>query len=427
MSRKTLSLVSIAVAALGLQASPYRFVITADHADCRYRLGEEAVFSVKCIDLAKDGKRGGQVEIRLDDFGTNVFVRQMVEPVGKEPIVMKGRLDRSGFLRVVAKNPDIAPTLFSEGPGNAVYSVGYDPEKIVQSRPRPSDFEAYWRGEQERLEREVPLDPRVEKVDACSQGEFNTYLVSFATFRGKRVYGVLTEPKAAGCYPVLINVPGAGPSWCIEQMPTEAGMIRLTMNIHPQPVPTDKAAAKKCYSGGNYPIDGILKSREDYFYHDVWLGIDRAVTYVVGRGNVDRSRVLYSGGSQGGGTGLALLALNRAFTRGCVMIPAITDLSGCEVGRTSGWPRLLERTKSAPAAVAAAPYFDGANFAAMITVPIRVTVGLSDTTCPPTAVYSGYNVIPSKDKRIFESPGVGHSTPKDVRAKLDAWLRDSAK
>ena len=36
MSRKTLSLVSIAVAALGLQASPYRFVITADHADCRY-------------------------------------------------------------------------------------------------------------------------------------------------------------------------------------------------------------------------------------------------------------------------------------------------------------------------------------------------------------------------------------------------------
>lgn len=406
-----------------LQAAPYRFAISADRADCRYALGAEATFTVTCTDLAKDGKAGGEVEIRLDDFGAGVQLKRKVDPAKENPIVVRGKLDRPGFLRVVARNPEVGPTLFGEGKGNAVYSVGYAPERIVQSVPRPADFVSYWRGEQARLEREVPLDPRMEKVEERSQGEFNFYLISFATFRGKRVYGALTEPKAPGKYPFLFTVPGAGPSWSEPGMPTEPGMIRAVINIHPQPVPKDMEAAKKCYPGGDYPIAGILKSREEAYYHDVWLGIDRAVTYLVKRANVDRTRVLYTGGSQGGGSGLALMALNGAFTRGFVGIPAITDVNGCEIGRTSGWPRFLERTKMAEAARRNAPYFDGANFAAMIRIPIRVSAGLADTTCPPTAVYSTFNALASKDKAILESPGVGHSTPKEKARIVDAWLR----
>ena len=412
------------MAGCDLLAAPYRFAISADRADCCYALGAEATFTVKCFDLAKGGKKaGGEVEIQLDDFGSDVRVKRRVDPTKENPIVVRGKLDRPGFLRVVARNPAVGPTLFSEGRGNEVYAVGYAPEKIVQSVPRPADFVSYWRGEQARLEREVPLDPKIEKVESRSQGAFNFYLISFATFHGKRVYGALTEPKAPGKYPFLFTVPGAGPSWPIGSMPQEAGMIRAVINIHPEPVPQDKKAAAKTYPGGEYPIWGIQQSREDYFFHDIWLGIDRAVTYLVKRDNVDRTQVLYSGGSQGGGSGFALMALNSSFTRGFVGIAAITDLNGCEIGRISGWPRILERTKMADAARKNAPYFDGANFASMITIPIRMSAGLADTCCPPHAVYSGFNALASKDKAILVSPGVGHWTPPAKMKQIDAWLR----
>ena len=412
----------------GLHAAPYRFAISADRANCRYALGEEATFTVKCTDLAKGGENaGGEVEIRLDNFGSDVQLKRKVDPSKENPIIVRGKLDRPGFLRVVVRDPKVGPNLFDEGRGSAVYSVGYAPEKIVQSVPRPADFVSYWRGEQARLEREVPLDPKVEKVESRSRGAFNFYLISFATFHGKRVYGALTEPKAPGKYPFLLCVPGAGPSWALDAMPKETGMIRVVINIHPEPVPRDKKAAAKSYPGGEYPIWGILEGREDYFYHDIWLGIDRAVSYLVKRDNVDRSQVLYTGGSQGGGSGLALMALNSAFTRGFVGVPAITDLTGCEAGRVSGWPRILERTKMADAARKNAPYFDGANFASMITIPIRVSVGLADTCCPPPAVYSGYNALRSTDKAIIESPGVGHRIPGSTTKQVDAWLRSGSR
>ena len=43
-----------------------------------------------------------------------------------------------------------------------------------------------------------------------------------------------------------------------------------------------------------------------------------------------------------------------------------------------------------------------------ITIPIRVTVGLSDNTCPPNAVHATFNRLGSKDKRILDAIGKGH-------------------
>ena len=45
------------MAGCDLLAAPYRFAISADRADCRYALGAEATFTVKCFDLAKCGKK----------------------------------------------------------------------------------------------------------------------------------------------------------------------------------------------------------------------------------------------------------------------------------------------------------------------------------------------------------------------------------
>ena len=142
---------------------------------------------------------------------------------------------------------------------------------------------------------------------------------------------------------------------------------------------------------------------------------------------VDRGRVRYSGGSQGGGMGIALCALNPAIGRAVFLVPAMTDLCGFRAGHHSGWPLLVERQKTAAAksaAEAVAPYFDAAHFAPRVKIPVRVEAGLSDTTCPPPCVYAAYNALGSSDKGIENAIGCGHGGSREIRGELAAWLRE---
>ena len=155
---------------------------------------------------------------------------------------------------------------------------------------------------------------------------------------------------------------------------------------------------------------GIHKSREDYFFYPVILGVSRAVDWLWERPECDRTRFGYYGTSQGGGFGLALAALNGHFTRCVVNVPALTDFFGYRLGRRSGWPRLIEEQADAHRAAAErfAPYFDGAHFAAAVKCPVRMVVGFADNTCPPPAVYSAFNALPVKEKEMVRCIGGGH-------------------
>ena len=156
------------------------------------------------------------------------------------------------------------------------------------------------------------------------------------------------------------------------------------------------------------------------------LGINRAVNWVVARPDADKTHVGYTGSSQGGGFGFYLLGLNRTFTKGVIHVPAITDLLGFQKGRDSGWPKLIEnmRPSDKAAALKVAPYFDGAHFAPRITCPVRVSVGFIDETCPPAAVYAGYNALRVADKQIGHGIGMPHRVFPEFYERFDQkWLR----
>ena len=89
---------------------------------------------------------------------------------------------------------------------------------------------------------------------------------------------------------------------------------------------------------------------------------------------------------------------------------SVSDLSG--------------KAEDKEAAKKVAPYFDGAHFAARITCPVRVSVGFIDETCPPAAVYSGYNALRVKDKAIVHGIGMPHKVFPQFYQQLDQqWLR----
>ena len=66
-------------------------------------------------------------------------------------------------------------------------------------------------------------------------------------------------------------------------------------------------------------------------------------------------------------------------------------------------------------------YYDVVNFARHIQAEGFYSWGFNDNVCPPTSMYSAYNVIET-EKQLFLAPETGHWTYPEQHEKSDAWL-----
>ena len=441
MRRFVLPSVFIVCAAL---AAPFEYEISTDHADCVYACGEKAVFTVKAKDLGAGETSGGIVRMRLDNFGTRVVVPERnIDFTIANPVRIEGTLTEPGFLRLAIKDPKSKGDFFRIAKGDRVWSVGFEPEKIKPAVPDPNDFDMFWKTARERLEHDVPLDARMIPIEGGKPEEkFERFEVSFATFRGKRVYGVLAIPKdrTKGPFPVRLNISGAGPGTSAMLLRSDGKEIQFTMSVHPFPARLTidgQRAAYEAYeaelkakwnAGCAYPNIGIVASREEATFHDILLGMLRGLDWLAAQPYADRTDFTYWGGSQGGAFGIALTALWGNFRKTFAYVPAITDVFAEDIGRHWPWPSALKAYRK-PLEIEALrkhwPYFDTCNFAARVTTPIRVMVGLADMACPPPGVYAAYNRIPAQDKAIYPIVGMPHAGPPQAyNLKLKTWLTE---
>ena len=411
--------VAAAVAAFATFAAapePVGYAVTMNHPDAMYRVGEKAVLTLTATDGV--GKvTSGTVKVTMDNYGSKSLGARTVDLARENPFTLELALDEPGFACVKVA-----------GAGRSrpfVWGVGYEPERIVAGGEVPADFDAFWKKGVENLAATVPLDPRMMPVPEKSKGAFDYYRISFATLGDRRVYGFLTVPKGepGAKYPVSVQVSSAGVgSWTVG---TRGLADRITMYFivydfdPPEAVPEARklydemnARMKAKYGVASYSQAGLSVSPEDYFFYPVVLGINRAIDWLWERPDVDRTRFGYEGGSQGGCFGWMLCGLNPRFTSAVLRVPAMSDVRGCLAGHGGCWPYAVEDTKwngqDREAVIRNIAYFDGASFAPRIRIPIRVVVGLTDTTCPPNAVHATFNRLASEDKRILNAIGCGH-------------------
>ena len=407
-------------------AIPGKAKISLDHADATYKCGEEATFAISIAETNGAKIARGIVEWQLDNYGMHLFDKGIVDLAKQSEFVVKGTMPYPGFLRLTVRN----------GKGvryfRRCYSAAYEPEKIRPGLQKPADFDSFWDDAMARLEREVPIDVRIEPIPEMSKGGIFVSRISFATFGG-RVYGTLSYPvdQSKGPYPAHVHCPGAGPGWLVKNHGGSKSAVVLNMSVHGFRVPEDDAERKAMYdaqeekyrkvhgpsSSRAYPVGGMTVSREAAHFFPIILGVNRAVNWLAAQPYVDRKHITYSGASQGGGFGLYLAGLNKNLTKAYMGVPALADLMGRKMdGRQSGWPRVIEfETQKDPTRLAmiekVAPYFDGAYFAERITIPVRLSVGYADESCAPQAVLAAYNAIPSKDKRLYHGIGGVHGSP----------------
>jgi cephalosporin-C deacetylase-like acetyl esterase len=78
-------------------------------------------------------------------------------------------------------------------------------------------------------------------------------------------------------------------------------------------------------------------------------------------------------------------------------------LTGYIKGRAGGWPPIFgTKDTQLPERIETSRYYDVVNFARLIKVPGWYSWGYNDNICPPTSIFSAYNVITApKEKHIF--------------------------
>ena len=379
--------------------------IVADREMPVYQCGQTAKFQVTGMEggqLAKSGKYLVQIHF----CGGKVMRKVPVDFAIANPATVDCTLDEPGFvlLRLLDENSKLV--LCDKRAVQA--GAAFEPEKIRKVYAMPPDFREFW----EAGRKKVAGNPvELRKDEKRSNAKYTVYHISVKSLYGETLTGYLTIPAGPGPFPAFITVPGAGPGGTGPAAWANRGVITLMMNVHKFPTADNSAEQKRRYledtkNGADpYQYRG-MGDREKYFYYSVFLGLDRAIDHVAKLKEWDGKHMVFFGSSQGGGSAIILAALNPHITAISANVPALCDHAGFRVGRESGWPKFCYRP-GRETLDSYAPYFDAANFAALVKVPALVSCGFIDTTCSPSSVYAAYNEL-AGEKRMFHMPLNGH-------------------
>lgn len=421
---KNLLLLGCMLSAFILSAQPVeklvKIMVAPDHANWVYNPGEKANFQVSVM---KNSEPIQNVKIKYE------FGPEMITPVKRDSAVLKdgqfriegGTLKEAGFLR--CKVSAVVDGVRYENLATAAYS----PEQIKPTTELPADFVQFWDKAKAEAAK-IPMDAKLTLLpDRCTE-KVNVYQANIQNYRvGTRLYGILCVPKKAGKYPAVLKVPGAGVRpYGGDIAMAETGIITFEIGIHGIPVTMDPSVYMDM---GRSVLDGYpffnLDDRDRYYYKRVYLGCVRAIDFIYSLPEFDGSSLGVTGGSQGGALSIVTAGLDSRIKYLAAFYPALCDVTGYLYGRAGGWPHMFNDANKAFNAkkdkIETSKYYDVVNFARMVKAPGYYSWGYNDVTCPPTSMYSAYNVIQApKNLVIFEE--TGHWTYPEETEKLRNWL-----
>jgi len=398
--------------------------IAPDHDDWTYEVGEEARFNVSIL---RYGNPLRDIEIRYE------IRPEKMEPIRdgvlqlkrSETMIKGGTMDTPGFLRCW-----VYLTIDGKEYKNMA-TAAFGPKEIVPTAILPDDFTQFWE-EAISKNNEIPMDARVTLLPERCTENVDVYHVSLQNFRkGSRIYGILSKPKKEGKYPAVLEVPGAGvrPYYGRVDL-AEEGVISLQIGIHGVPVTMEPFIYNDLRHGalsGYYTMN--LDNKDKYYYKRVYLGCVRAVDFIETLTDYDGENLAVTGGSQGGALSIITAGLDKRIKYLAAFYPALSDLSGYLEGRAGGWPHMFhprDESNRSEEKINTALYYDVVNFARQVTQTGWYSWGFNDTVCPPTSMYSAYNVVEA-EKEIHVFQDTGHWTYPTQREMKKQWLLDHLK
>ncbi|MBQ7190273.1 MAG: acetylxylan esterase [Kiritimatiellae bacterium] len=363
--------------------------------------------------------------IRWTRTGDDGLVENGKAPVSlTEPLVVKTKLDKPGFVRVEASVVDrngkeyrkqfrgdpntpegkralnaferMDKRIFFDG------GAGVQPETL-QSVPEPADFDAFWARRRARLAK-VPLAAERTELEHYAKNE-KVYAVSIRCAGPRPSTGYLAVPVKPGKYPIRVSFHGYGHTY-----PNKGHVISpilgygncISFNFSPhgyelgrEPEYYDEFFRSICSGGYTFGFDPKQNADpETSYFSGYTYRIMRALEWLKTLPEWDGKNLIVEGGSMGGLQSVWAAGLDPDVSLARPSIPWCCDMGGRDTLKriVSSW--YIHETP-------ALRYYDPVNLAKRISKTCRVEIvraGLGDYCCPPSGVAVLFNNIPGPKK-----------------------------
>ncbi len=409
-------LTTLTLTAFGQVGTPLiKVIVSPDHKDWTYKVNEKAKFSIQVMQY------GNLVENVTVDYEAGP---ETLPDIKEQGVVLKnGKLELTGTMKVPGFYRVRLWAIVDGRRYEGLATAAFEPEKVQPTVKDPSDFDKFW-ADAIAEARKLNLDPRITLMPERCTSEANVYHISFQNnSSGSRIYGMLAMPKKSGKYPAILKVPGAGiRPYAGDSRTAALGFIVLEIGIHGIPVILDPQVYADLNGAALANYNTIrMNDRNTHYYKRVYTGCVRAVDFIYTLPEFNGTDVAVTGGSQGGALTIVTAGLDNRIKYMAALYPALCDHTGYLNKRAGGWPHYFRTTEPKPEELETLGYYDVVNFARRVKIPGYYTWGFNDLTCPPTSMYSAYNVITApKELHIFQE--TGHWTFPEESEELNNWL-----
>jgi cephalosporin-C deacetylase len=285
-------------------------------------------------------------------------------------------------------------------------------------RTEPDDFDNFWK-ETLADARSFPLNAIHQPADYHLR-TIDSYDVTFNGYHGQPIKGWLLLPhERNGSLPCVVEYIGYGSgrstpyTWLLWSSLGYAHFVMDTRGQGGTWFPGDTPDVE--IDGGNPQYPGFLTrgifDPKTYYYRRVFTDGVRAIEAARSFPEIDKEKIVVAGGSQGGGIALAVSGLVDTIVATMADVPFLCNFRrAAEVTDSMPYNELAQfchvyRDKL-DVVFNTLSYFDGMNFAVRAKSKALFSVGLMDTICPPSTVFSAYNYYAGpKQMKVWEFNG----------------------
>lgn len=284
--------------------------------------------------------------------------------------------------------------------------------------PRPADFDSYW---QAALGEMHACDPKVELRPAkFSAPGVECFHLFFTGTGGARVHAKYLRPKGAKSCPVVLAFHGYSGDcgdWSDKLSYLSAGFAVAALDCRGQAGLSEDVGGVIGNTFKGHIIRGLdEKSPHKLLFRDIFLDTALLAEVVAAFPEIDETRMVARGGSQGGALTLVCAALSPRIRRASSMYPFLCDyrrvwdldLTTRPYEELTEYFRKFDpRHEREEEIFTRLGYIDVQNLAPRISAEVLFAVGLVDQVCPPSTQFAAYNKMTCK-KQLVIYPDFGH-------------------
>ncbi|GBF75752.1 acetylesterase [Paenibacillus sp. 598K] len=304
-------------------------------------------------------------------------------------------------------------------------------EQFSAPQTSQEDLGEFW-DETLRTAAERPLHDRRVAEESLSP-HMDVYKVTYEGYDDTPIHGWYLLPRfampAAGKgLPCLVMYHGYhGSKGYPEQYAAwlMMGYAVFAIDVRGQSGETGNLLAQRHGKTAGWMTQGLLDPRGCY-YQAITVDAIRAVEWAAAQPEVDASRIIVMGGSQGGGLALITGALSDIPSQVVADVPNMCHMDygiyHSQGSLTEAAAFVSRQPEHLETVLRTLSYFDMINLVGRLTVPTFVSASLKDPICMPETIFAFYNRLEApKQMQIY--PFNGHTTSGDHLRQQLTFIR----